>query len=55
MEDFFGKLKEWIERYAINEEKIILGGDFNHTEDNNLDRGCTGNNKVMDGSTSSYT
>ena len=51
---FFAKLKKWIERYAINDEQIILGGDFNHTEDNNLDRRCTGNNKIIDGSANSY-
>ena len=51
---FFAKLKKWIERYAINDEQIILGGNFNHTEDNNLDRRCTGNNKIIDGSASSY-
>ena len=51
---FFAKLKKWIERYTINKEQIILGGDFNHLEDTNLDRRCTGNKKVIDGSASSY-
>ena len=49
----FGKLKKWIERYAINDEPIILWGDFNHAEDNNLDRRCT-IDKVIDSVASSY-
>ena len=33
---FFFKVQKWIDRFAINEEKIITGGDFNFTEDNSL-------------------
>ena len=35
---FFLKIQKWISKYSINNENIILGGDFNHTESNSLDR-----------------
>ena len=35
---FFNKLKKWINKYSIYENKIIEGGDFNHTDLNGLDR-----------------
>ena len=35
---FFLKLQKWISKYSINNENIIVGGDFNHTESHILDR-----------------
>ena len=35
---FFIKLQKWISKYSINNENIIVGGDFNHTESYILDR-----------------
>ena len=35
---FFLKLQKWISNYAINKENLIIGGDFNYTESNALDR-----------------
>ena len=49
---FFFKVQKWIDRFAINEEKIITGGDFNFTEDNKLDR--SSNNNSKDSSSVSY-
>ena len=49
---FFFKVQKWIDRFAINEEKIIIGGDFNFTEDNKLDR--SSNNNSKDSSSVSY-
>ena len=34
----FLKIQKWISKYSINNKNIILGGDFNHTESNSLDR-----------------
>ena len=34
---FFSKIQKWIEKFAFNENHIIIGGDFNFTE-NNMDR-----------------
>ena len=49
---FFFKVQKWIDRFAINEEKIIIGGDFNFTEENKLDR--SSNNTSKDSSSISY-
>ena len=35
---FFHKIQKWITNYSQNKEEIIIGGDFNFTEFNNLDR-----------------
>ena len=34
---FLHKIKKWIPNYSQNKEEIIIGGDFNFTELNNLD------------------
>ena len=34
---FFSKIQKWIEKFAFNENHIIIGGDSNFTE-NNMDR-----------------
>lgn len=35
---FFQKIKKWLDNHAINKDEIIIGGDFNFTENNMLDR-----------------
>ena len=35
---FFHKIQKWIINYSQNKEEIIVGGDLNFTEFNNLDR-----------------
>ena len=42
---FFYKVQKWIDRFAINEEKIIIGGDFSFTEENKLDRSSNNTSK----------
>ena len=41
---FFTKMQKWIDRYALNENNIIIGGDFNYTE-SDLDRYNQSNTK----------
>ena len=38
---FYNKVQNWIQRYAVNEQNIILGGDFNNAEIKRLDRNDT--------------
>ena len=35
---FFSKLQKWVEKFSLNENAIIIGGDFNHTDVSRLDR-----------------
>ena len=42
---FFIKVHKWIEKFGLNDHKIILGGDFNFTEENRLDRNSNVNIK----------
>ena len=35
---FFYKIQKWIDKFAMNEQKLIIGGDFNYTDENKLDR-----------------
>lgn len=35
---FFNKLQKWLNKYALNEQELIIGGDFNFTERLILDR-----------------
>ena len=35
---FFSKMQKWIDKFAQNENNLIIGGDFNFTENNALDR-----------------
>ena len=49
---FFFKIQKWIDKFAINEQKIIIGGDFNFTEENKLDR--SSNNTSKDSSSVAY-
>ena len=49
---FFFKIQKWIDKYAVNEQKIIIGGDFNFTEENKLDR--SSNNTSKDSSSVAY-
>ena len=49
---FFFKVQKWIDRFSINEEKIIIGGDFNFIEENKLDR--SSKNTSKDSSSVSY-
>lgn len=49
---FFGKVQKWIEKFALNESKIIIGGDFNFAENHSLDR--SSHNNIKDISAISY-
>ena len=49
---FFSKINKWIDQYALNEEKMILGGDFNFTEDKSIARHT--NNNFKDVSATTY-
>lgn len=35
---FFNKIQKWVNKYALNEEALIIGGDFNHTDQPSIDR-----------------
>ena len=35
---FFNKIQKWINKYALNEEALIIGGDFNYTDQPSIDR-----------------
>ena len=35
---FFTKIQKWLDKFALNENSIIIGGDFNYTHENSLDR-----------------
>ena len=35
---FFTKIQKWLDKFASNENSIIIGGDFNYTHENSLDR-----------------
>lgn len=35
---FFNKIQKWINKFAMNEQNIFIGGDFNHTDIPILDR-----------------
>ena len=35
---FFSKMQKWIDKFAQNENNLLIGGDFNFTENNALDR-----------------
>ena len=49
---FFSKVHKWIEQFSLNENNIIIGGDFNYTEVNRLDRFKA--NEVKDASSVTY-
>ena len=49
---FFFKIQKWIDKFAMNDQKLIIGGDFNFTEDNILDRSSV--NTTKDCSSTSY-
>ena len=49
---FFFEIQKWIDKFAINEQKIIIGGDYNFTEENKLDRSL--NNTSKDSSSVAY-
>ena len=51
---FFCKIQKWIEKHAMNEQNLIIGGDFNVTEENNLDRHTNACNSNKDSSLVSY-
>ena len=35
---FFTKIQKWLDKFALNENSIIIGGNFNCTHENSLDR-----------------
>ena len=49
---FFFKIQKWIDKFAMNDQKLIIGGDFNFTEDSILDRSSV--NTTKDCSSTSY-
>ena len=42
---FFLKIQKWIDKFAMNPQNIIIGGDFNFTENNKLDRSSNTSSK----------
>ena len=51
---FFNKIQKWIGKYSLNEQHVIVGGDFNHTEVNDLDRCSSKSQLLKDTSTVVY-
>lgn len=52
---FFNKIQKWINKFALNEEALIIGGDFNYTDRPILDRfNFQDASKYLDPSTSNY-
>lgn len=51
---FFNKVQKWINKFSLNDQEIILGGDFNHTEINYLDRRVPASQSTNDASTVTY-
>ena len=49
---FFSKVQKWIDKFSLNENGIIIGGDFNYTEISRLDRFKT--NDIKDVSSITY-
>lgn len=51
---FFNKLQKWIDKHSLNEDELIIGGDFNHTETTELDRSKSLSQTYSDASTGTY-
>ena len=49
---FFLKIQKWVDKFAQNEQALLIGGDFNFTEENRLDRATR--NEIKDVSATSF-
>ena len=51
---FFNKIHKWLRQFSLNEQNVIIGGDFNYTHDPILDRQNNKYDKNLDQSKHSF-